>query len=83
MKKPQRHLYVVSPGGLGCTAFFGSYEIDHFKEAPEYVEATDAAVETSRKGKNPRWIVSAIRLPKAAVRAIRQRLQRRLSGAAA
>ncbi len=83
MKKLQRHLYVVSPGGMGCTAFFGSYEIDHLKDAPESVDVTETATKAPREGMNPRWIASAVRLPKAAVRAIRQRLQRRLSGAAA
>lgn len=83
MKKPQRYLYVVSPGGLGCTAFFGSCEIDHLKEVPEAVDEPVRAEVVRREGIKQHWIASAIRLPVAMGRAVRQRLQRRFSGAAA
>ena len=83
MKKPQRYLYVVSPGGLGCTAFFGSYEIDHLKEPEETAAKFDQPVAVERKGANLNWVASAVRLPLTVGRAIRQRLQRRPSGAAA
>jgi hypothetical protein len=83
MKKQQRYVYVVSPGGLGCTAFFGSYEIDHLKDVPEAVDAPVPALAGQRESTKRNWIASTLRLPVAMGRAVRQRLQRRLSGAAA
>lgn len=83
MKKQQRYVYVVSPGGLGCTAFFGSYEIDHLQEVPDAVDAPASVPATRRKGTQRNWIASTLRLPVAVGRAVRQRLQRRPSGAAA
>ena len=82
MKKPQRYLYVVSPGGLGCTAFFGAYEIDHLKEPEVAAAEFDQPVAVAREGKQ-NWAASAVRLSMTVGRAIRQRLQRRPSSAAA
>lgn len=83
MKKQQRYLYVVSPGGLGCTAFFGTYEIEHLQNVPEADAVPLTPSEARREGLNLNWIQAAVRLPFEAGRKIQKRLLRRASNASA
>jgi len=83
MKKQQKHLYVVSPGGVGCTAFFASYEIDHLEDVPDAQPDLPVQNIRRREGLNLNWIVSTIRLPMTAGRFVRQRLLRKASNAGA
>lgn len=83
MKKQQRYLYVISPVGLGVAAWSGSLEIEPLREVPENAVNISRLADEARKGHSPNRIVSLLRFPAAMRRAIRQRLQRRQSGAAA
>ncbi len=83
MKKQQKHLYVVSPGGVGYTAFFASYEIEHLTDVPDAQPDLPLENNKRREGLNQNWIASAVRLPMTVGRFVRQRLLRKASNAGA